>query len=365
MGRFYAIVSLLVACGDNTQLPGSVDTRHPHPGATGSFQPVEREVPEVCGSLQWDGGAIASSPMQVSVAVSPSAFYVVGVPIGGGALQGFWVDTGTKQTGTVGQVPVATGYTSVGIGRVADHLVTAGSDGTVIHVTLLDQNLANPNEIAAVNGTQVVPQAMLLADGTRVVPVGTETSIGLQAFDNTWQVGARRELAPTLQTKGFAASQLGSAILVGWSTPDTCYLATVFTAVGADVSQVKYPCPALRIAGNPRDSTAKVVFEGSDGIYLIDVSASHALEGAQLVRAHATAPRTLWDGLRTWISDLDERGDVVVGFLGPDDQLVSTAVSGTRPDAAAYELAMFDGSPWVFAIEGSYVSATRMCVNTQ
>jgi hypothetical protein len=365
MGRLYLSVLVLAACGDNEQGPTFVGPTPQATGATGSVEPVPRAVPEVCGALQWDAGALGGGSMQVSVVASPTDVHVVGVPVGGGALQGFSLATNAKQTGTNGQGPVVSNYTEVGIARVADHLVTVGTDGAAIHVTLLDANLANPIDVGSVDGTQVVPQAVLLADGTRLVPVGTDTSIGIQAFDSTWQIGNRRELAPTSQTKGFAASQLGAAMLVGWSTPDTCYLATVFTTVGVQVSQVSYPCPELRIAGNSADGTASLVFWDNDGVHLVDVTARHTLLDSRLVRAHATAPRTLFDGTRTWISYLDERGDVVAGFLGPDGELISAALSDTRPDAAAYDLAWFDGAPWVFAIDGTTLSATRMCVTEQ
>jgi hypothetical protein len=363
MGRFYAIVMLLAACGDNEQGPILVDTSHEPAGAGASFAPRPRQIPQICGSVQWDAGALAQPGMQISVATAQTDLHVIGIPEGGGQLEGLALEASSKEVVDVGPVAASTVYTNIGMNRVAGHLVTAGTDGVSVHVTLLDNNFGNQIEIGKIPGTQVVPRGVLVTDGERLVPVATDTSVGIQAFDTQWNIGARRELGPTDNTKGFTATQLGSAMLMGWSTADTCYLATVFTSVGAQVSQVNYPCPGLQIAGNAHDGTATMVFEASDGIHLSNVSAMHTLGSSKLIRARATSPRALTDGQgQTWISYIDERGDVVVGFVGGDGVMISTAVTGTSPNAGAYDLAMFDGTPWVIALDGQNLTASRMCV---
>jgi hypothetical protein len=66
------------------------------------------------------------------------------------------------------------------------------------------------------------------------------------------------------------------------------------------------------------------------------------------------------------VSYIDERGEIVMGFLtGDGNQMISTAVSASAPAHDGYDIAMFDGSPWVFALDRNGYTAHRMCVAQQ
>jgi hypothetical protein len=77
--------------------------------------------------------------------------------------------------------------------------------------------------------------------------------------------------------------------------------------------------------------------------------------------ALGSAPRVLTHEGRFWLSYLDEAGRVVVGFVSGDEVLTRTLdVSAT---AGGYELATYDGAPWIFGVDPSTsgVYARRLC----
>jgi hypothetical protein len=73
----------------------------------------------------------------------------------------------------------------------------------------------------------------------------------------------------------------------------------------------------------------------------------------------------VFDGTNFWVSYLDARGDIVVGFLDANRQPITMALGAPRPERLGYELAMIDGSPWVISVDDGGYNAYRMCVETQ
>ena len=370
MGRFYAIVFLLAACGDNEQPPVTVDNSQQPAGAGGVLQPAAREVPEVCAELQWTSTGVATTDVRLSIAARQGDFAILGVPTAGGALDGFAIDAASKTDATITQVSFGTGtFKSVGLSRINDRLVTAAGDGTEVHVALLDNTLANPVELGKAPGIAAMSQAMLLADGTRMVPIAGNDGVSVLSFNDAWQPVSTIQLATTSTPTSYAAAQLGLAMLVGWSTTDSCYLGTVYTGNGFapnSVTTLNEPCASPRLATTLIDGTDAFVFEAPDGVRLMHVSQVKMGGSSQVLRAHATSPRVLFDGQRTWVSYLDERGEIVVGFLTEDSNVIaSVAVSGIQPQHDGYDLAMFDGAPWVFALDANGYTAHRLCVVQQ
>jgi hypothetical protein len=72
----------------------------------------------------------------------------------------------------------------------------------------------------------------------------------------------------------------------------------------------------------------------------------------------------LWDGQRFWISYLDMRGDIIVGYLdgGDTGHYISTAVFGPRPDASAYDLVMIAHQVWAVSFDATGYTAHRICI---
>ena len=86
---------------------------------------------------------------------------------------------------------------------------------------------------------------------------------------------------------------------------------------------------------------------------------------APVLRANATSPRTVFDGQRFWISYIDERGDVVAGFLDGNRKPVTMALNGVHPSREGYELAIVNGAPTIFALDDTGYSAYGLCAVTE
>src|SRR6476661_5592558 len=122
MGRIFAIVLLLAACGDNEK-PGTPANLAEQPaGVGGAVLPGTREVPVVCGDLQWSSTGVSTMAMRLSVAPGPSGFAIIGVPAAGGTLEGFVLNNSNKDTGLITSVPISETFTSVGMSRINDRL---------------------------------------------------------------------------------------------------------------------------------------------------------------------------------------------------------------------------------------------------
>lgn len=362
MGRFFAIVLVLAACGDNLAGPTATAPRGGAAGAVNSLAPVTTLVPQVCGDLQWTG-VVADPAVQVSAVAASSQVELISAPLAGGSLTGYRFDTSDKSALLMDQVPLSDTFTAVGVSRVQDRVVAAAVGASAVHVDLLDDAMQNPTELAKLSGTHVAQPAMLTADSLPFVPVGSDTGVTITSFDDAWHVSSSYQLAATGPVTSLTASPYGSAALLGWSTDSACYIGLVYAprqfSPGA-ITHTGYACPGARLAADGRTGSASLVFEANGGIRLTSIS-TMKMTGPQLLRPNASAPRVMFDGARTWVSYLDERGDVVVGFLN-GNELVSTAIEDLHPQGQSYELVNFDGAPWVFALSADGYTAHRLCL---
>jgi hypothetical protein len=107
---------------------------------------------------------------------------------------------------------------------------------------------------------------------------------------------------------------------------------------------------------------AALVFEGDGAVRFVNISHTQMGGGSIELRADAREPRIVFDGRTYWVSYLDARGQVSVGFLDENNHLISTALPGVQPVRQAYELVMIGASPWVIALDGSGYSAHELCI---
>jgi hypothetical protein len=157
---------------------------------------------------------------------------------------------------------------------------------------------------------------------------------------------------------------MGDETLAAWTTESSCYLEVLSTMQGGESSHVNYPCSSPRVSADPATGTAKVLFEADTTIRLMNVAHGQMGGDSMLIRPRASSPRTVFDGTRHWVSYIDIRGDVVVGYLNNSNELISSALNDPRPNRQAYELAMIDGAPWVVSLDSTGYSAQRMCLTT-
>jgi hypothetical protein len=94
----------------------------------------------------------------------------------------------------------------------------------------------------------------------------------------------------------------------------------------------------------------------------IRIGGESEIANTQLFLENARSPKIVFDGSRYWVSYINARQDVVVGYLATDGSLVSMALEGTQPMGEGYELAVINGGVWVFAVDGAGAGAQRLCL---
>jgi hypothetical protein len=368
MGRFLASLLIVVAaCGDNLE-PGQT----PGPNGTNTgpdLNPLPHTYPEICGYAQWTTVIAADPMMQVSVVKRLYGADVLAVPRAGGTLTGFAIDDRmdmmTDPNGTKIDVN-SEAFTAVSSAVVANRLVATAVDIDAVKVTLLQDDLTSPQEIAKLPGTFMAQPAFLHADGQTMIPVGGPDGLEMTQFDAAWNPIATKLVGPSKPVSGMAATQYGDTVLGVWSTVSgECYVESLPALVQGPQSKVSFPCDAPRIAGDISAGTAKIVFEADGTVRLMHVAHTQMGGDSVLLRPDARSPRVVFDGSRYWISYIDGRGDVAVGFLDGNNELVSVGLIGSRPSHDAYELVMVDNHPWVFAVDPTNgYTAHRMCLTT-
>jgi hypothetical protein len=191
--------------------------------------------------------------------------------------------------------------------------------------------------------------------------VGDASGLTGIKFDGAWQtsgttvVGA---VAPQTMT----ATRYREDTMVAWSTSTSCHLSRVSAGI---TSARPYPCLAGRIAMNSEMRSGLMVFEdGADKVMIseIRVGGESEIANQRLLVEGARAPKIVVDGIRYWVSYINVRQDVVVGYIGSEGTGVSMALEGTQPMGDGYELAVLNGGLWVFAVDGAGVGAQRLCL---
>ena len=247
--------------------------------------------------------------------------------------------------------------------QIDGRLVATAADIGAVRLSLLDDRLGNPREIAKLPLGFIADPAVFMADGARFVPIANDTGLVLHQFDAAWQPISSQQVATTSEpATGMTATQFGQTTLAVWSTQNTCNLMMLSTLSPNLGSQIAVPCAAPRIAAEAANGTATLVFEGGNAVRLMHISHTQMGGGSAMVRPGATSPRVVFDGQRYWVSYLDVRGDVIVGFVDGDGQVVSMSLAGPQPQHGAYELAMVDNAPWVFSLDATGYTAHRMCI---
>lgn len=364
MGRFSSILLLLlVACGDNLTDDGVVSglPDQVHPNGNGTALP--RYVPAVCGVQSWTTD-LAADAMNVSVAPHPAGAAVLAVPRAGGSIAGFVLDTRMDMINAT-KVPIDGTYTQVTASYLNDRTVAAAVHDDTIVVSLLDENLANPQLLAKVPGRFLAEPAFFHTQSELVMPVVGDDGLWLHRFDKSLTLLDSKHVLATAPATAMTAAQLGVAMLTAWSTESDCHLMLTSTYSPGTTAHVESACNAPRVAVDQHTGAGVMVFEGTDGVHEMPIQQTQFGGASRLVRPGSSAPRTLFDGTSFWVSYLDERGDIIVGFLDANRHLVSMSLAGPKPTAGAYDLVMVGQNPWVLSLGSDGYSAYRLCVEPQ
>ena len=106
------------------------------------------------------------------------------------------------------------------------------------------------------------------------------------------------------------------------------------------------------------------MFEGNGGVQMTDILGTEMTGNTEMVHVGGHAPRIVFDGSRYWVSYIDNRGQVIVGYVDGNNHVVSLSLDGPEPQRNAYELAMIDNAPWVFTLDSTGYQAHRLCLGT-
>ena len=300
-----------------------------------------------------------------SMAGLPSGGTLLATPRVGGTITGFNFDdkmnVADAPVGT--KVPIDGSFTAVSASLTGGHRISAAIGIDSVRLDMLRSDLTSQQQLAKLPGTFVGKPAVVYTNGNRIVPVGTDTGVTVHAFDGSWGWLASKELPALKPTIGMATTQMGAKAMVAWSTASDCHVA-MLTAFDASVgSTMAMPCLEPRLASSIAHDDAVLVFETAEDVRFQQIAHGEMDPPTHFIRAGASSPRVLFDGQRYWISYIDARGDVVVGFFDETGHVVSMGLPYTAPQDGAYELALVNGSPWVFAAVNTGYTAQRLCVH--
>jgi hypothetical protein len=367
MGRFLAIgLVLAAACGDNIDVDGigSPPDDTVGPGELGT--PTPRLVPQVCGAQSWTTNIAADPKMDVAVLPrQQGGATVLAVPYTGGTMTGFNLDARMNMIGEGAKVEIDNVFNGVSVSTVGDRLVAVSHNRDAVFVHMLDDDFANPQWIAKFPGSLISKPSLHEIQGDLVLPIATDDGLVLHRLYDSLEPRDTLLVKATEPAIAMDAVQLGVSTMAAWSTRGSCHLMMMPAFAAGPTTELSGACPSLRLAANAQSGEGLLAFAGHDGVRLVHFTPTHLGSESRLVRADATAPRVIFDGQRIWVSYLDVRGDVVIGFLDTDGKLVTTSLGGPQPFGAAYELVMMDGAPWVFALEADGYTAHRLCVGSR
>jgi hypothetical protein len=368
MGRFLSLAVLLplAACGDNmvTDPGGPDDLGKPiTDGVNGQSTP--RLVPQVCGVASWTTSA-TTGVMDVAVAGRPEGATIVAVPRRGGVASGFVLDTRMRMLAGETKLAIDVPLSEIAVSYLGTRIATTGvSDGSVF-LHLLDDDLTNPQLIMKTPATTVPKPAFYsdVADDI-LMPIGTEQGLVFQRFADSGEPIDQKLMVPSKPVRSIGVTQMGVGTLTAWATDTECYMMSAPTYAPGQTAYQRAACPNPSLAFNNLTGDGLMLFESPQGVRAMYTHGLQFGGDATLVRPDTTAPRALFDGKNFWVSFLDARGDVIVGILDDNRNLVTMSLGGPHPYDSAYQLVMVEGMPWVFALDDAGYTGHRLCVDTE
>ncbi|HEY5951751.1 MAG TPA: hypothetical protein VIV40_39925, partial [Kofleriaceae bacterium] len=325
---------------------------------------IPHYVPAVCGVQTWSTNTTGDAGMSVSVAARPDGATVLAAPSAGGSLTGFVLDTRMNMVSS-NKLAIDGSFTQVVASFVGDRLVSTAIDSGAVYLHLLDADLGNPQYTAKIPGTYLADPAFYQTQADLVMPVAGDDGLWLHRFADSFEPLDSKLVVATKPARSMAAAQMGVAMLAAWSTDTECYMMLTSTFSAGINTRVPVACPDPRLSVNQQTGEAIMVFDSVEGVRMMSIQGTQFGGDARVLRSASTSPRTLFDGNNFWVSYLDTRGDLIVGFLDGKRQLVTMSLAGPKPEEQAYEFVMVDGHPWVFSMGTDGYSAYRMCIDAQ
>jgi hypothetical protein len=322
--------------------------------------PVQRLVPKACDTRIWPLQPDAVD-VDLAVVATDTGASIFHVATRGGPVRGFQVDRRGELAGRMITIRDDQPFTRVSAGITHGRLVVAGTATDRVTVDLVRDDLLAVHRLGELEGGLVADLPVLPAREARIAVAAGDTGVFASGFEGgLWDATGTEQLAPA-GIVSLAATGYRDDALIAWSTDaHECHLLRYSIA---RESVRPFPCEGVRIAMDPVRRTGTLVFELEGDVMRADVRIGKDSELANLhpVADLASSPRTAFDGERIWVSYLNFRGEIVVGFLTPRGELISRALTGVTPAHDGYELAVFNGGLWVVTAGESVFGALRMC----
>jgi hypothetical protein len=321
-----------------------------------------RVVPDVCGAMAWDANIPVDRALDVSVVGRDiGGATVFSAPLAGGTLFGFQVTPRMEGNEAV-KLPIDGAFDKVTVSYVQQRPVSAAAQDGAIYLHMFDDKLVDAEYIAKVEGTALADPSFFSAGGNLVMPVATNNGLVMHRFHDSLEPIDSKLFYPTKPIQSLTAAQLDTYMMIAWSTETECYLSWNTTYEPGVLKRVDRACPNPKLAMNQATGDAILTFDSIEGVRMMPIHLTMFGGDAPVLSKTGSSPRTLFDGERFWISYLDVRGDVIVGFLDDDHKPVTMSLGAPQPERAAYELAMVNGAATVFSIDQTGYTGYRMCV---
>jgi len=311
---------------------------------------------EATGSL----GTPSSPDVDLAVATTPTGASLFWVAIAGGSLRG--VDLGTDRIATPITTIVTGSFTESSAAYLDGHLLATGLTGSRSLVQDVPQPIAAGVEIGNFGGDHVAKSNLVHAGPDRVLATSC-SDVQYHSFDASWAGMESTYSYSSPQTDHVDITQVGARALTVISTGTQCdyFVATNRSTSTTRSSQIS--CEGARMASDGVDQIAMLV-ETSGGDVALVIDATDTVSAANaLPIAVGSAPRVLRFDNRYWVTYVDPTGHIVIGFLDDTGMLLTRTLTDATTTPRGYELAMFDGSPWVFAVDPgtSALYGRRLC----
>lgn len=331
--------------------PGSNDTVGVEDSST--------RAPYACESVA-SFATTNTADVDLSIATTPSGASVFWVPTTGGSLRGFDVAADRSASNIV--VVRSGPYDRSAAAYIDGHLIATVRTSTRAVIHDVPMPLAAGVEIGNFWGDNIPKLALLHAGGDRVMAASC-SEIALHAFDSAWQGTENSYVRSASTSNHLDTTPIDDTAFTVVSTDMGCVYETATDRATSVRRTSPLACEQARVGGEAGRVAMAFVEDGTVAVVVDDATTVTAANAFPV--AAGSSPRVLQHGGRTWMTYLDENGKIVVGYLDAG-MLLTRTLGNTTTMPLAYELAVYDGQPWVFGVDPTSMNVFghRLCEGT-
>lgn len=347
-----ACLVLLVGCGRL-----GFDGQDPGTNLTDGVDTASPRAPDECEAV--GAFATAFSDADLSVAKTPTGATVFWASASGSDLYG--IDIALDRSASPVTVVRSGLFQETAAAYVDGRLIVTGRSDVRGLVHAVPSPIGVGTELANF-GVSTFSKTALVGAGPDRIMATSCGQVGYNAFDASW-AGVEGTYARTSpgSSDHIEIVPMGARALTAVSLDTGCQFEVATDRATSETRISATRCESSRLATDGANEAA-MVLENSGGVEIVvdaadTLSAEHALPIGL-----GSSPRVLRTGGRYWLSFLDPTGNVVVGYVDNGTVLLRPLVNAPAT-AAGYELAVFDGAPWIIGVDpgSAAVYGRRLC----